>query len=192
MLRFLRIQPPGAFHRVYTPTPSFTTGAAFFVYESLHWTELSRQVDAWDHEYVTNIEHDDPSGYQTLLRMMLAMTAMTSRRESDVLTWMLISFHCEEFFKRAVAAHCLMILAPQDYVYQKTTSFIVKKSKKIITRTKESRLKEIRALPLYAPAVKVANKIRQALQFRTLTILRNYIRNFEGDGPDVFVSFPQL
>ncbi|KAK0468967.1 hypothetical protein IW261DRAFT_1573276 [Armillaria novae-zelandiae] len=82
------LQPPGSFHRVYTPIPSFATGAAFFVYEALHWTEISRQVDAWDHRYVTNIEHDDPSGYQTLLHMLLAMQAMKSRRESLLDAWL--------------------------------------------------------------------------------------------------------
>ncbi|KAK0468543.1 hypothetical protein IW261DRAFT_1573771 [Armillaria novae-zelandiae] len=96
------LQPPGSFHQVYTPIPSFATGAAFFVYEALHWTEISHQVDAWDHRYVTNIEHDDPSGYQTLLHMLLAMQAMKSRR----------------FYKRALSAHCLMILAPEEYIYQ--------------------------------------------------------------------------
>ncbi|KAK0433939.1 hypothetical protein EV421DRAFT_1741164, partial [Armillaria borealis] len=169
-----QLQPPGSFHRVYTPIPSFATGAAFFVYEALHWTEISRHIDARDHRSVTDIEHDDPSGYQ----MLLAMQAMGSRL----------------FYKRALSAHCLMILAPEDYVYQRRSlqkDFNGNEEKQTY-RTKKTRLEEIRSLLHYEHGIEYADQIRLFLGFQTQDSLRSYVHNFKGDGPDELVSIAPI
>lgn len=39
------IQPPGAWHAVYTPTKGMTTGGHLLMYKALHLTEMSRAYD---------------------------------------------------------------------------------------------------------------------------------------------------
>ena len=45
-----RIQPPGAWHSVYTPTKGMTTGGHLWMYEALHLTEMSRAYDGSEDE----------------------------------------------------------------------------------------------------------------------------------------------
>lgn len=51
--------PPGTWHVVYTPTPSYVSGGHFYTYETMHLTEFSR---SFDHrpggEFSTNANHD--------------------------------------------------------------------------------------------------------------------------------------
>jgi len=72
-----RIQPPGAWHTVYTPTKGMTTGGHMWIYESLHLTELSRGYDDSEDEegvirgnYSTNETH---VADRQIIRMMLAL-----------------------------------------------------------------------------------------------------------------------
>ncbi|SJL15655.1 uncharacterized protein ARMOST_19159 [Armillaria ostoyae] len=153
------LQPPGSFHR-----PSI--GRRSLDMLTLGITE------------VLDIEHDDPSGYQTLLQMLLAMQAMGSRL----------------FYKRALSAHCLMILAPEDYVYQRRSlqkDFNGNEEKQTY-RTKKIRLEEIRSLLHYEHGIEYADQIRLFLGFQTRDSLRSYVHNFKGDGPDELVSIVSI
>ena len=76
------IQPPGAWHTVYTPVCGMTSGSHFIMYKTLH---LMEQICAFD---VSVDEDDDHRGlYATnethsvdrqLIRMMLAMPNLVS------------------------------------------------------------------------------------------------------------------
>jgi len=72
-----RIQPPGAWHTVYTPTKGMTTGGHLWIYEALHLTEISHTYDdSVDQEgvfrgnYATNETH---VADRQIIRMMLAL-----------------------------------------------------------------------------------------------------------------------
>lgn len=78
LTRWISIMPPGTWHVVYTPTPSYVTGGHFYTLESLHLTEFSR---VYDHRpegrFATNAEHDT---LRILSRMAIALPVFQASR----------------------------------------------------------------------------------------------------------------
>ena len=80
-----RFQPPGVFHKVYTPVKSIATGGHFLTYGSLHLTEIARSYDKGLYgDYgvrkgsVTNNEHLGVP--RQLSRMMLGLPYLVGTR----------------------------------------------------------------------------------------------------------------
>ncbi|KAF8889783.1 hypothetical protein BD779DRAFT_1671565 [Infundibulicybe gibba] len=91
------IQPPGAWHEVFTPSKSVVLGGHIVPYETLHLMEASRRLDASHGLGLTNSEHNGID--QTLEHMLTALPSLRDR----------------EFFRKPIAALCNMILHPRDY-----------------------------------------------------------------------------
>ena len=70
------IQPPGAFHEVYTPCKSVTLGGHFLTYDSLHLTAVSRRFDVVNNNSATNQDH---SCVPMLLSAMMVSITMHSK-----------------------------------------------------------------------------------------------------------------
>ncbi|KZS99465.1 uncharacterized protein LAESUDRAFT_765501 [Laetiporus sulphureus 93-53] len=64
-------QPPGKMHAVYTPVKSVAQGGHFFLYDTLHRTELARSVDNKYGNHTTNQNHYN--AMETLNRMVLTL-----------------------------------------------------------------------------------------------------------------------
>ncbi|SJL13933.1 uncharacterized protein ARMOST_17384 [Armillaria ostoyae] len=103
------VQPAAAVHSVYTPIPSLTKGSSFWLYDSMHITEVARRHDAHSGDFTTNVDHTSAHTYVAFIRMILNIKALKNR-------W---------FPRRAIAALCLMVLAPGDYAlrYRLTSPF---------------------------------------------------------------------
>ena len=72
------IMPPGTWHQVYTPTPSYAGGGHFYTLESLHLTEFSRSFDHHPNgRFATNAEHD---ALRVLCRMAMALPIFQEER----------------------------------------------------------------------------------------------------------------
>ncbi|KAH9930795.1 hypothetical protein B0H21DRAFT_711940 [Amylocystis lapponica] len=76
-------QLPGAFHAVYTPVGSFAYGGHYYLYDTMHLTELSRDVDAMHLSYLTNTEHGHAE--EMLVRMVLALPRLNPKREQGTI-----------------------------------------------------------------------------------------------------------
>lgn len=83
------MQPPGAWHTVYTPTKGMTSGMHFLMYDALHLTERSRAFDKskdangdMQGKWATNDSHLIE---RQLLCMMLAMPHLVESRGIDKL-----------------------------------------------------------------------------------------------------------
>ena len=94
-----RIQPPGAWHSVYTPTKGMTTGGHLWMYEALHLTEMSRAYDGLKDEdgvirgsYATNETH---VADRQLIRMMLALPDLVLQR-GDI--YIYVGFHISNLY----------------------------------------------------------------------------------------------
>lgn len=74
-----RIQPPNAWHEVYTPDKSVTVGGHFLTYDSLHISEMSRRYDCENPNMVTNQDH--PGCQFVLVQMLMGILARDSRGE---------------------------------------------------------------------------------------------------------------
>ncbi|KDQ49259.1 hypothetical protein JAAARDRAFT_51810 [Jaapia argillacea MUCL 33604] len=65
------IQPPGIMHAVYSPMKTFATGGHFYMYDAMHLTELSRDLDHENGDLLTNQDHDATE--RLLINMALAL-----------------------------------------------------------------------------------------------------------------------
>ena len=74
---YLRLMPPGTLHMVFTPVPSIARGCHYFIYNTLHLTELARRIQNLHGRVVTNQEHQQV--YATVLRLMLALPQLRTR-----------------------------------------------------------------------------------------------------------------
>jgi hypothetical protein len=81
---YIRLQAPGAWHSVYSPTKGVTTGTHLVMYDALHLTERSRAYDdSPDSEgvrrgsYATNESHAID---RQILRMMLGLPDLVETR----------------------------------------------------------------------------------------------------------------
>lgn len=51
--------PPGTWHVIYTPTPSYVSGGHFYMYKTMHLTNFSRSFNQCPgREFSTNTNHD--------------------------------------------------------------------------------------------------------------------------------------
>lgn len=64
-----RIMPPGAWHLVYTPVRTVAMGGHLFLYDTMHFTEMSRRFDHKHAREVTNTTHI--SAFDTLCLMTI-------------------------------------------------------------------------------------------------------------------------
>jgi hypothetical protein len=82
-----RIQPANDWHEVYTPAKSVTVGGHFFLYDTLHSTEVGRRFDII-RPGTTNQHHS--SAQLTLSAMMVYM--VTRGPQSKQLVFFLVFF----------------------------------------------------------------------------------------------------
>lgn len=73
--------PPGIWHSVYTPTPSYCSGGHFYTYETLHLTEQSRHFDHTHGDFSTNANHHVE---RLLARMVLALPHVAQSRSKHI------------------------------------------------------------------------------------------------------------
>ncbi|KAF9062968.1 hypothetical protein BDP27DRAFT_1427359 [Rhodocollybia butyracea] len=90
-------QPPFILHLVYTPAPCVAFGSHSYGYDTMHLTETARRIQHLANNNITNQVHIGT--YETLEQMLLALHGLTKR----------------VFYRRAIAALCLMILFPARY-----------------------------------------------------------------------------
>ena len=96
-----RIQPPGAWHSVYTPTKGMTTGGHLWMYEVLHLTKISRAYDGSEDEegvirgsYATNKTH---VGDRQLICMMLVLPDLVLQRD-DIYIYIYVGLHISKLY----------------------------------------------------------------------------------------------
>ena len=70
--------PPGLIHSVFTPNPSFARGGHFVCLDSMHLTEVARDIDAVYSGFTTNTDH--PHMLETLVRLVLALPRLDPLR----------------------------------------------------------------------------------------------------------------
>lgn len=110
--------PPNTFHAVYTPVRSVATGGHFYLYETMHLTELSRAFDKRKGLCVTNTSH--VSAHDTLCMMMVSVI----RGDLTSKYLLLSSVHFKEltdypeFKLKPLHALCCMVLNHEDYIAQ--------------------------------------------------------------------------
>jgi|ERR1700722_5543822 hypothetical protein len=114
--------PPGVWHTVYTPTPSFCSGGHLYTYETLHLTEQSRCFDYTHAEFSTNANHNVE---RVLARMVLALPYVAQSRSESVRIedWnfnhpFLIPPWCIffiEIYRKPFLALARMVLKPEAY-----------------------------------------------------------------------------
>lgn len=63
--------PPGAWHMVYTPVRTVATGGHLFLYDTMHFTEMSRWFDNTHAREVTNTTHI--AAFDTLCLMTIQL-----------------------------------------------------------------------------------------------------------------------
>ncbi|KAG1722732.1 uncharacterized protein EDB91DRAFT_1255929 [Suillus paluster] len=95
----LFFQPPGLYHAVYTPVPSFATGGHFYNYECMHLTELSRYVDVKEGIFLTNQVHEHT--IETLQRLVINLPRLSPS---------------VKLYHRSLMALCIMIIKREKYV----------------------------------------------------------------------------
>lgn len=110
-----RIQPPGFWHKVYTPIKSIISGGHFYCYDALRYTEIARAFDKNYSLSSTNAEHD--SSDRTLIRMALAIPYIVQERCMFLCSFskhILLSF-IPALSRASLVALAAMLKHPQDY-----------------------------------------------------------------------------
>lgn len=74
----LSFQPGALVHAVFSPCATFARGGHYYSYETLHMTEVSRDIDARFNGYTTNVDH--PHALETLVRLVLALPRLDPAR----------------------------------------------------------------------------------------------------------------
>lgn len=86
-LIYHRIMPPGVWHAVYTPTPTYCSGGHFYTYETMHLSEYSRAFDHIHGKFSTNADH---AVDRVLCRMVLALRFVSDCKSEHVSKHILI------------------------------------------------------------------------------------------------------
>ena len=105
-------QPPGIIHLVFTPAASVAFGSHFISFDSMHLTEWTWAIHHVNVDIVTN---QILSVCETFHMMMLDIANYSDRSELSFYVSSVILKWCIVFYKRSVAALCLMILSPEEY-----------------------------------------------------------------------------
>lgn len=109
---------PDTWHAVYTPVRTVATGGHFFLYETMHLTEVSRAFDRRKGLCVTNTSH--VSAYHTLCCMMVNVI----RGDLMGKFFLVLSVHFREltgyaeFKLKPLDALCRMVLNNTAYIAQ--------------------------------------------------------------------------
>ena len=109
--------PPGLDHTVYTPVASACVGGHFYSLDTMHLTEMSRDIDASHGTFVTNQLHGH--ALETVVRLMLALPHTSLERgvyrssEHTVRTRLIVV--PTDIPRRCVIALCVQVLDPNRY-----------------------------------------------------------------------------